>query len=98
MNCPSRTDDTLLHAGWNQSPHFLAPDLTTRQDLNGISNARENKDEEAGTGVIRGGSNWMGILPLEEKDARNHLALGREASLTLSGIKITSAHMIDHLV
>lgn len=44
MNCPSRTDDTLLHCDWNQNPPFLAPDLTTRQDLNGITNARELKD------------------------------------------------------
>ncbi|KAF7166993.1 hypothetical protein CNMCM5623_000481 [Aspergillus felis] len=40
MNCPSRTDDTLLHCEWNQNPPSLAPDLTTRQDLNGITNAR----------------------------------------------------------
>jgi hypothetical protein len=44
MNCPSRTDDTLLHDEWNQNPPFLAPDLTTRQDLNGISNTREHKE------------------------------------------------------
>ncbi|KAF7591671.1 hypothetical protein BBP40_001249 [Aspergillus hancockii] len=44
MNCPSRTDDTLLHDEWNQNPPSLAPDLTTRQDLNGISNAREHKE------------------------------------------------------
>lgn len=44
MNCPSRTDDTLLHCDWNQNPPFLAPDLTTRQDLNGITNARVLKD------------------------------------------------------
>ncbi|KAI9374320.1 ZIP zinc transporter-domain-containing protein [Aspergillus egyptiacus] len=49
MNCPSRTDDTLLHCDWNQNPPFLAPDLTTRQDLNGISNAREFK---AGPGIL----------------------------------------------
>ncbi|KAL2020833.1 hypothetical protein VTK56DRAFT_7926 [Thermocarpiscus australiensis] len=41
MNRPSRTDDDLDHPTWNQSPPFLAPDLTTRQDLNGIANARE---------------------------------------------------------
>ncbi|GFF36671.1 zinc-regulated transporter 2 [Aspergillus udagawae] len=40
MNCPSRTDDTLLHCEWNQNPPSLAPDLTTRQDFNGITNAR----------------------------------------------------------
>ncbi|KAL2195426.1 ZIP zinc transporter-domain-containing protein [Corynascus similis CBS 632.67] len=41
MNRPSRTEDDLEHPTWNQNPPFLAPDLTTRQDLNGIANARE---------------------------------------------------------
>jgi zinc transporter 1/2/3 len=42
MNCPSRTDEDLLfHPGWNQSPPRFAADLTTREDLNGIANARE---------------------------------------------------------
>ncbi|KEF54167.1 uncharacterized protein A1O9_09962 [Exophiala aquamarina CBS 119918] len=50
MNCPSRTDDVELeHPTWNQNPPFLAADLTTCQDLNGIANAREhtgaNNDE-----------------------------------------------------
>ncbi|KAJ5582904.1 hypothetical protein N7535_001524 [Penicillium sp. DV-2018c] len=85
MNCPSRTDDTLLHDEWNQSPRVLAPDLTTRQDLNGISNTRENKEDENIRGLLRGSSNWKGILQLEEKIAGNHLGAGREASLTMSG-------------
>lgn len=85
MNCPSRTDDTLLHDGWNQNPRFLSPDLTTRQDLSGISNTRENKEDESGPGTLRGSSNWKGIPPLEEKDAGNHPGMGCEASLTMSG-------------
>ncbi|CAI7657347.1 unnamed protein product [Penicillium glandicola] len=85
MNCPSRTDDTLLHDGWNQNPRFLAPDLTTRQDLNGISNTRQHKDDESSLGTLQGSSNWKGVPPLEEKDARNHLGIGCEASLTMSG-------------
>ncbi|KAB8233203.1 putative plasma membrane zinc ion transporter [Aspergillus alliaceus] len=70
MNCPSRTDDTLLHTEWNQNPPFLAPDLTTRQDLNGISNARENKD---GTG--NGCSPEQSVSCLDES--------GRETSPTI---------------
>ncbi|KGO42932.1 Zinc/iron permease [Penicillium expansum] len=85
MNCPSRTDDTLLHDGWNQNPRLLSPDLTTRQDLNGISNTRENKDDDSGPGTLGGSSNWKGIPPLEEKDAGNYLSPGCEASLTMSG-------------
>ena len=87
MNCPSRTDDTLLHDGWNQSPRFLSPDLTTRQDLDGISNTREKKDDESGPGTLRGSFNWRGIPTLEEKDAGNYLGAGCEASLTMSGMK-----------
>jgi hypothetical protein len=75
-----------LHDGWNQSPRFLSPDLTTRQDLNGISNTRENKDDESSPGILRGSSNWRGVHPLEEKDAGNHLGVGCEASLTMSGM------------
>lgn len=45
MNCPSRTDDVEFeHPTWNQNPPFLAADLTTRQDLNGIANSREHKE------------------------------------------------------
>ncbi|KAJ5354540.1 hypothetical protein N7541_005584 [Penicillium brevicompactum] len=85
MNCPSRTDDTMKHAGWNQSPRFFPPELTTRQDLNGIANAREIEVDGNGTSVLQGSSNWMGTPPIEEKDAGDDLTLGREASLTLSG-------------
>ncbi|KAJ5129729.1 uncharacterized protein N7515_005768 [Penicillium bovifimosum] len=97
MNCPSRTDDTLLHDEWNQSPRVLAPDLTTRQDLNGISNTRENKEDETG-GVLRGSSNWKvkGILPLEEKIAGDDLGAGREASLTMSGSLAPQTNVPGH--
>jgi metal iron transporter len=44
MNNPSRTDDTLCHPGWNQNPPPLNADATTRQDLNGIANSREQRD------------------------------------------------------
>lgn len=57
MNRPSRTEDDLEHPTWNQSPPFLAPDLTTRQDLNGISNAREQ----------RGSCSAAGSFVLDEK-------------------------------
>jgi len=44
MNCPSRTDETDEHDGWNQSPPSLSGDLTTRNDLNGIANLRLQRD------------------------------------------------------
>ncbi|KAI6708590.1 hypothetical protein JHW43_008887 [Diplocarpon mali] len=40
MNCPSRTEEPDGD-GFNQNPSSLSADLTTRQDLNGIANARE---------------------------------------------------------
>jgi hypothetical protein len=39
MNCPSRTDEPE-GTGMNQNPNSLAADLTTREDLNGMANAR----------------------------------------------------------
>ncbi|KAF6812490.1 plasma membrane zinc ion [Colletotrichum plurivorum] len=51
MNCPSRTDETTLeHPDWNQNPPFLAPDLTTCEDLNGKVNAREHRRGTQGAG------------------------------------------------
>lgn len=44
MNCPSRTDEIDEHDGWNQNPPSLSGDLTTRSDLNGISNLRLQRD------------------------------------------------------
>ncbi|KAF2460405.1 natural resistance-associated macrophage protein [Lineolata rhizophorae] len=45
MNCPSRVDDADgSHQGWNQSPARFAADLTTRNDLNHIANARQRRD------------------------------------------------------
>ncbi|KAI9825466.1 MAG: hypothetical protein M1832_001196 [Thelocarpon impressellum] len=46
MNCPSRTDDDLAHDGWNQNPPMLAADTTTREDLNGLANARLQLDDK----------------------------------------------------
>ena len=48
MNCPSRTDDTLRHPCWNQNPSPLNADSTTAADLNGVSNAREQKTGSSG--------------------------------------------------
>ncbi|KAL2866613.1 NRAMP family metal ion transporter [Aspergillus lucknowensis] len=40
MNCPSRTDDTIQHPGWNQNPPPLNADSTTREDFNGMANSK----------------------------------------------------------
>lgn len=49
MNRPSRTDDDLEHPTWNQNPPFLAADLTTCEDLNGIANSRVLKSSPGGS-------------------------------------------------
>lgn len=86
MNCPSRTDqNTLSNPHWNQQPCSLSPDLTTREDLNGISNAREHRDE---TGLT--GNSWAFLEKVKgiaqsngDPGIRPRRAKG--ASLTLSG-------------
>lgn len=50
MNCPSRTDDTLEHPGWNQNPPALHADLTTRNDFNGIANSKVHRKHASGVG------------------------------------------------
>jgi len=46
MNCPSRTEEPE-GTGFNQNPSSLAADLTTRQDLNGIANARTLRSSDS---------------------------------------------------
>lgn len=51
MNYPSRSDDTSAHPDWNQSPHHLSSDLTTKADLNGIVNLREQQSDLSSLGI-----------------------------------------------
>ncbi|KAK4448905.1 natural resistance-associated macrophage protein-domain-containing protein [Podospora aff. communis PSN243] len=46
-SCPSRTDEPYEGKGHNQSPNYLAADLTTNEDLNGIANSREIRTQAA---------------------------------------------------
>ncbi|KAI9036816.1 putative plasma membrane zinc ion transporter [Aspergillus affinis] len=84
MNCPSRTDDTLEHDEWNQNPPSLAPDLTTRQDLNGISNVREREDHGGLTGVSFACFDEAGGTPIHPIDPEKKASSGLGASLTQS--------------
>lgn len=87
MNCPSRTDeDTLLHDEWNQNPPFLAPDLTTRQDLNGISNIRERKDCSGLAGRVCTGFDEAGTALLQPVEPEKNQSAWNGAFLTQSGI------------
>ncbi|KAE8350665.1 natural resistance-associated macrophage protein-domain-containing protein [Aspergillus coremiiformis] len=54
MNCPSRTDDTLEHPGWNQNPPELNADTTTRNDFNGAANSKVHRKHASGVGVTMG--------------------------------------------
>ncbi|KAF3389093.1 Manganese transporter pdt1 [Penicillium rolfsii] len=62
MNCPSRNDDTLDNPSWNQSPPPFSPDTTTRNDFNGLANARVHRKHAAGTGSAAG-DDTMAIDP-----------------------------------
>ncbi|OJJ49050.1 hypothetical protein ASPZODRAFT_1384669 [Penicilliopsis zonata CBS 506.65] len=55
MNCPSRTDNTLDHPGWNQNPPPLNAETTTRNDLNGITNSREHREHGSDLGGMATG-------------------------------------------
>ncbi|PKY04496.1 Zip-domain-containing protein [Aspergillus campestris IBT 28561] len=85
MNCPSRTDDTLLHCEWNQNPPSLAPDLTTRQDLNGISNARVLKTNDGLVGLPWSSLEVTGMTPTQPFDPEKRRPPAPGASLTPSG-------------
>lgn len=94
MNCPSRTDETLLHDEWNQNPPRLAPDLTTRQDLNGLANIRENKDKGKGPTGLIGSLNFDYGPHIEESDTGGYRgSAGRGVSLTMSGMTIISLNI-----
>ncbi|KXL41582.1 MAG: hypothetical protein FE78DRAFT_156180, partial [Acidomyces sp. 'richmondensis'] len=54
INCPSRTDDTLEHPGWNQNPPPFSPDTTTRNDFNGTANSKAHRKHAASTGSAAG--------------------------------------------
>lgn len=73
MNCPSRTDeDIILNPTWNQNPPRFAADLTTRQDLNGIANARELGDaERLNSGVENLRYSEVDVTQFQEKEKQS---------------------------
>ncbi|RLL98089.1 hypothetical protein CFD26_106801 [Aspergillus turcosus] len=85
MNCPSRTDDTLLHCEWNQNPPSLAPDLTTRQDFNGITNARVCRSGSGLAAVSLTSWNDTQTMPERRDNPVGHKPNSLGASLTPSG-------------
>jgi len=91
MNRPSRTEDDLEHPSWNQNPPFLAPDLTTRQDLNGIANARVQRSHSAAGafGFDEKHAGDIGGAPDFHTDARKRARLAMNGT-TEGGIDNTS--------
>ncbi|KAF8866872.1 natural resistance-associated macrophage protein [Acephala macrosclerotiorum] len=93
MNCPSRTEEPE-GTGFNQNPSALSADLTTRNDLNGIANARElRRIPSAGIeGVVepvpddvterKRASEGMQEVALEGKDSKRHM--GEESGMGMS--------------
>lgn len=81
MNCPSRNDDTNKHPEWNQSPPSLNADLTTRADLNGISNLREREDgaDVKRSDELGNNSTSIGGAEFSEADKKESVAQKREA-------------------
>ncbi|CAI4213370.1 unnamed protein product [Parascedosporium putredinis] len=75
MNRPSRTEDDLLHPTWNQNPPFLAPDLTTCEDLNGIANSRMLKKASAATAAAFGLLDRPGSLTDTDKESDGRLVV-----------------------
>jgi hypothetical protein len=67
MNCPSRTDDTLAHPGWNQNPPPFNADTTTRNDFNGLANSRVHRRHAASSDTA---DNALSIndRPLNQQD------------------------------
>jgi metal iron transporter len=87
MNCPSRNDDVDKHPGWNQTPPALVADLTTRADLNGISNLREQHEGDSKQSDVRelSGANNEEVAEADgSARAPQKLALDKHAS-TIAG-------------
>ncbi|KAL4974161.1 natural resistance-associated macrophage protein-domain-containing protein [Aspergillus desertorum] len=73
MNCPSRTDDTLEHPGWNQNPPPLNADATTREDFNGMANFKVRRGHISGAG--EGGGVSVIESPSPGRSSRDEPAL-----------------------
>lgn len=92
MNKPSWNDDVLIeeHPDWNQSPHELSGDLTTRSDLNGIVNSRRHRrhrtDPEGLDNILE--------APLELVSVEGK---GKNVSTTTGDVEDHNRHDIEHV-
>lgn len=87
MICLSKADEAAIrHLSYNQSPRALAPESTTCQDLNGISNLRElvasdQDDDDSGGGATHGSADgddkWQHLQACTDDVAVGRLDAGR---------------------
>ncbi|KAI9838327.1 MAG: hypothetical protein M1819_005595 [Sarea resinae] len=47
MNFPSRPEEALARGDWNQNPPQFLPNVTTRQDINGLATSRLERDHQS---------------------------------------------------
>ncbi|KAK5101754.1 NRAMP-like transporter smf-3 [Lithohypha guttulata] len=85
MNCPSRPDDVERHPDWNQNPHSLNADATTRADLNGVVNQRAQRDHEGRISPDELQSESMSTVP--PQTAPNDIKCEKEGSLVAASNK-----------
>ncbi|KAI1768532.1 natural resistance-associated macrophage protein [Hypoxylon sp. FL1150] len=81
MNQTSRTDEPYEGEGLNQSPNAFSNDLVTNQDLNGIANAREQRDRNSRSMDNSGQPVAVDIPPSidEDPDGARHLTIACRA-------------------
>ncbi|KAK5401661.1 NRAMP-like transporter smf-3 [Exophiala xenobiotica] len=79
MNYPSRSDDTSAHPDWNQNPHHLSSDLTTKADLNGIVNLREQRSGLSSLGINHEEEEW--VNPVDQAEDQS-------AAKGVGGVKV----------
>merc|ERR1711939_1103724 len=75
MNCPSRPDEIEGHPDWNQNPHVLSSDLTTRADLNGLVNLRAQRGHDSNLDTQEEDRAWMSWNNASEGPSKNETAV-----------------------
>merc|ERR1711939_824150 len=78
MNCPSRPDEIEGHPDWNQNPHVLSSDLTTRADLNGLVNLRAQRGHDSNLDTQEEDRAWMSWNNASEGPSKNETAREEE--------------------
>ncbi len=91
MNRPSRTDEPQPGDGYNQSPAQFSNDLTTNQDLNGISNTRTLLREERSTTADPGQTEPDPPVTVLGDDARGKASISVADAVVSASSAVSSA-------